>query len=45
MEVQQVKYEGDGFNSDDDEEFEKSARQFYAYKHIKEKYEVFNKQL
>ena len=42
MEVQQVKYEGDGFSSDSDEEFEKSVRQFYAFKSVKEKYQVFD---
>ena len=42
MEVQQVKYEGDGFDSDSDGEFEKSARQYYAYKNNKEKYQVFD---
>ena len=41
MKVQQVKYKGDGFDSDSDEEFEKSARQYYAYKNNKEKYQVF----
>ena len=43
MEVQLVKYEGNGFSSDSDEEFEKSVRQFYAYMHIKETYQFFDK--
>ena len=46
MVVQQVKYVpkvGVRFSSDGDEEFGNSARQFYAYMHIKEKYRVFDK--
>ena len=41
MEVQQIKQENDGFDSDSDNEFfDAAARQFYAYKQVKMKYEV-----
>ena len=41
MEVKQIKQENGGFDSDSDSEFfDASARQYYAYKQVKMKYEV-----
>lgn len=40
MEVTQVIIPGDGFDSDEDSDFMKVARQYYAYKNMKQKFEV-----
>ena len=40
MEVTQVIRENDGFDDSSDEEFMHIAKQYYAFKSIKQKYEV-----
>ena len=40
MEVTQIIREGDGFDSKDDHEFMHDVRQYYAYRSMKQKFEV-----
>ena len=40
MEVTQIVKDGDGFDSKDDHEFMHDVRQYYAYRSMKQKFEV-----
>ena len=40
MEVTQIVKDGDGFDSKDDHEFMHSVRQYYAYRSMKQQFQV-----